>query len=381
MKRIACRHITDGGRIFPGYVYYENGVISAVTTEELPFEAEIDAGENYLSAGFVDTHTHGGAGADYTFCSAEEAVRAANYHFSHGATTLLPTTLASDRARTVRALENLREAAKSDALCGCIAGAHIEGPYFAPSMAGAQNPEYLTDPVREDYEFIADKFGGFVKKWSYAPERDRDGAFCRFLSGRGILASAGHTAAVFEDMKRAYAAGLRSVTHLYSCTSTITREGGFRRLGVIESAYYFDDMYVELIADGRHVPPELIELVFRLKKPGTVVLVSDSLSVAGSGKKEGVLNGVPYVVEDGVAKLADRSGFAGSVATADVLVRTCVSAGVPLAEAVRAMSETPARSLGLRKGRLAAGYDADFVIFDKDINILRVFSRGKEYVL
>ncbi len=377
MKRIKCRKIVDGGRIFPGYVYYENGVIAAVTEEELPFEAELDIGENYLSAGFIDTHTHGAAGADFTFCSAEEAVRAANYHFGHGVTSILPTTLASDRENTLRALENLRAAAASGKLKGSIVGAHIEGPYFAPSMAGAQNPKYLTDPVKEDYEEILNRFGGFVKKWSYAPERDKGGEFCRYISRRGVLASAGHTAAVFDDMKTAYAAGLRSVTHLYSCTSSVTRAGGFRRLGVTESAYYFEDMYAELIADGRHVPEELIELVFRLKKKGTVVLVSDSLSITGSGEKTGTLNGVPYVVEDGVAKLADRSGFAGSIATADVLVKTCVEAGVPLAEAVRAVSETPARSLGLKKGRLAAGYDADFTAFDKDIKILRAISRGR----
>ena len=377
MKRIRCGRIISDGKIFPGYVYYENGVIAEVSGRDLPCGEEYDAGEFYLAPGFIDTHTHGGADVDFTFCDAQEAIRAADFHFSHGTTTIFPTTLASDYENTARALRELKKAQASGAAKGEIGGAHIEGPYFAPSMAGAQNPKYLTDPVEKDYTRILDEFGGFVKKWSYAPERDRDAKFCRYLIGRGVLASAGHTAAIYDDMLAAYDAGLRCVTHLYSCTSTITREKGFRRLGVIECAYLFEDMDAELISDGKHIPKELIRLVFRLKGAEHIMLVTDSLSIAGSGKTSGELNGVPYIVEDGVAKLADRSAFAGSVATADRLVAECVAAGVPLKDAVRAMTETPARALKLNKGRIAKGYDADFVIFDDKIAVKRVISRGR----
>ena len=289
---------------------------------------------------------------------------------------MLPTTLASDREGTARALSSLR-AAKESGLCkGEILGAHIEGPYFAPSMAGAQNPRYLTDPIEEDYKALLDEYGGFIKKWSYAPERDKHGKFLRYLLQNGVVPSAGHTAAVFTDMQAAYESGLRCITHLYSCTSTITREKGFRRLGVIECAYYFEDMLVELIADGRHIPPELIRLVFRLKGADKIMLVTDSLSVTGSGAESGTLNGVPYILEDGVAKLSDRSAFAGSIATADRLIATCVGAGIPVECAAQAMSDTPARSLGIRKGLLREGYDADFTVFDDDFKIIRVYSHG-----
>jgi N-acetylglucosamine-6-phosphate deacetylase len=377
-RRIKCNNIIDNGTIFAGYVYFENGKITAVTNEELPFDEQIDAGNNYLSAGFIDTHTHGAVGCDFTFCTAEAAIKACDFHFSHGTTTILPTTLASDLDNTNQALNNLRQAQLSNKSKCCLAGVHIEGPYFAIEMAGAQNPKYLTDPVESDYQQIIEAYGNFIKKWSYAPERDREAKFCKWLTAHGILASAGHTNAVFDDIKAAYESGLRCVTHLYSCTSTITRKGGFRRMGVVESAYYFDDMYVELIADGKHLPLELINMIFKLKKDGTIMLVSDSLSIAGSDGTGGMLNGVPYIVEDGVAKLADRSAFAGSIATMDVLVKQCALAGVPLPQVIKAASQTPAESLHLNKGRVAVGFDAEFVIFDRNINVLHVIGQNGE---
>lgn len=379
ITRIHCDKIVSGGKITGGYVYFENGtILSAGANAQLPFDREISADGCYLSAGFIDSHTHGAAGFDFTSCTAEEAVRAVNFHAAHGTTTIFPTTLAADCGRTLNALSALRAARDGGEAKANIAGVHIEGPYFSPNMAGAQNRDYLSDPVESDYRLILDVYGDFVKKWSYAPERDQDGKFCKYLTERGVFASAGHTDATFADMKTAYDNGLRGVTHLYSCTSTITRERGFRRLGVTECAYYFEDMFAELIADGRHVPPELISLVFRLKGERHIMLVTDSLSVTGSGRREGTLNGVEYCVEDGVAKLRDRSAFAGSVATMDALIRECVKAGVPLARAVCAASETPARAYRLNKGLISAGYDADFVLFDENITVKSVWVNGKE---
>lgn len=377
-RRIKCNNIIDNGKIFAGYVYFENEKITAVTNEELPFDEQIDAGDNYLSAGFIDTHTHGAVGCDFTFCNPEDAIKACDYHFSHGTTTILPTTLASDLQNTTKTLNCLKQAKQSNKSKCCIAGVHIEGPYFASEMAGAQNPKYFTNPIEYDYKQIVESFGDFVKKWSYAPERDEQAKFCKYLTSNGILASAGHTNAIFDDVNIAYQSGLRCITHLYSCTSTITRKSGFRRLGVVESAYYFDDMYVELIADGKHLPLELINLIFKLKKDGTIMLVSDSLSITGSESVSGTLNGVSYIVEDGVAKLADRSAFAGSVATMDVLVKQCLLAGISLPKIIKASSQTPAEALHLNKGRVAAGYDAEFVIFDKNINVLHVIGQNGE---
>lgn len=376
MERIYSENLISDGKKFSGYVYFEKGKICAVTDRELPFDREFNAKGMYVCPGFIDTHTHGAVGADFTFCSSEEAVRAANYHFIHGTTTIYPTTLASDYAHTDAALSVLRTAQSSKELLGEIGGAHIEGPYFAPDMAGAQNPAYLTDPKEEDYSRLLEKYAGFIKKWSYAPERDHNAVFCKELKNYGVLPSAGHTSAVYEDMLKGVKNGLRCVTHLYSCTSTITREQGFRRLGVIESAYLLDELFVELIADGKHIPPELIKLVFKLKGADKIMLVTDSLSIAGSKEKYGELNGVPYIVEDGVAKLSDRSAFAGSIATTDRLVAQCVQAGIAIEDAICAMTYTPAKAMGLKKGSLEEGYDADFVLLSKDCTVQRVYSGG-----
>lgn len=377
MKRIRSKRILVRNGFFDGYIYHENGKIKAVTQTELPHDETSDCTDCIVSAGFIDTHVHGGSGVDFTFCSADDAALAAEYHLSHGTTSMLPTTLASDCAHTMEALYVLQTAATSGKTKANILGAHIEGPYFAPTQAGAQNPGYLTDPVAKDYERIVSKFGDFVKKWSYAPERDRDASFCRYVTEHGVVASAGHTAATYKDFCVAYENGLRSITHLYSCTSTITRENGFRKLGVTECAYLFDDVYTELIADGRHVPPELIRLVFKQKGAAHIVLVTDCLSIAGSGNSCGLLNGIPYIVEDRVAKLSDRSAFAGSVATMDFLIRECVAAGVSVLDAIRAATETPAKLLGLRKGKIAVGYDADLVVLDDSLAVKKVMVAGE----
>ena len=173
--------------------------------------------------------------------------------------------------------------------------------------------------------------------------------------------------------------GCNLITHLYSCTSTVTREGGFRHLGVIESAFLCDALNVELIADGKHLPPALIQMILKIKGTDKVILTTDSLSVAGSGVTEGVLAATPFIIEDGVAKLPDRTAFAGSIATADTLVRTLTqSCGISLCESVKMLTKNPARLLGLNKGEIAVGKDADLIAFDEDVNVSAVFVMGKK---
>jgi N-acetylglucosamine-6-phosphate deacetylase len=179
-------------------------------------------------------------------------------------------------------------------------------------------------------------------------------------------------------MEAAADRGCNLITHLYSCTSTIRREKGFRIAGVIEAAYLRDDISAEIIADGCHLPNELLRLVYKCKGADRLALVTDSMCAGGTDAEgEFELSGVPCIVEDGVAKLLDRSAFAGSVATTDRLVRTVVRAGIPLCDAIKMMTETPAKIMGLSNvGKLSVGYDADIVIFDEDINVNTVISKG-----
>jgi len=370
------RVIADGA-VRQENVYLNDGKILAVTNDSLPCERIIDADGLYVSPGFVDLHTHGAAGYDFSAASPEQILDAVRCHLSHGTTTILPTITSASPQVVRNALNSLRAALE---LPGSypIAGAHLEGPYFSPAMAGGQDPAFITPPIREDYTAICEEFPGLIRRWSYAPERDADQDFCRYITERGIIPSAGHTEAIYGEMKAAHEAGCNLITHLYSCTSTITRDHGFRRLGVIECAYLWDDMDVEIIADGCHLPPELIRLIVKLKGVDRVSLITDSLKVTGTNETEGVVGSIPFVIEDGVCKLLDRSAFAGSIATADRLVRVCVfDAGISLPDAITMAAANPARILGLNKGRIAPGYDADILLFDEGINIDQILISGQ----
>lgn len=378
ITRIENGRVIADGTIREAYVYLHDGQIAAVSRDDLPFDKRIDAGGLYVSPGFVDLHTHGACGVDFTDGCAEDYARAVEHHLAHGTTTILPTITASSLHTMHRALSAAEQLIQKKLTPANIPGVHMEGPYFSPTAAGAQDPAFITDPIPADYTDLIARYGSIIRRWSYAPERDRDLAFTRYLLSHGILAAAGHTDATYEEFKPVYEAGCRFVTHLYSCTSTVTRDHGFRHLGVIECAYLWDDMDVEIIADGCHLPPELIRMIVRIKGVDRVSLVTDSLKVTGTAEKESSCGTTKCVIEDGVCKLLDRSAFAGSIATADRLVRVCVKeAGIPLADAVTMAAKTPARVLGLRKGQIKPGYDADVLFFDDDIHIRRVIVGGE----
>jgi N-acetylglucosamine-6-phosphate deacetylase len=278
-----------------------------------------------------------------------------------------------------KATENVCIAKKSGKSKANIIGAHLEGPYLSVKQCGAQCTDFITPPVKEDYQALIKEFGDGVARWTYAPELDIDGEFCKYLTERGINVSAGHTDAVYQDMQTAIDSGCNLITHLYSCTSTVTRKNGFRSLGVIESAYLRDELSVEIIADGKHLPPDLIKMIIKIKGEDKVILITDSLEIAGTSIKEGVMSGTEFIVEDGVCKLKDRTAFAGSVATADCLIRTLVNdCGFSILTAVKMLTKTPADLLKLNKGDLVSGKDADVIVFDDGIKVSSVFVGGKK---
>ncbi len=208
--------------------------------------------------------------------------------------------------------------------------------------------------------------------------------FAQYLQSKGILASLAHTDAVYEEVVEAFENGYTLATHLYSGMSGVTRRNAFRYAGVIESAFIIDEMDVEIIADGVHLPAPLLKLIFKIKGPDKIALITDSMRAAGMPPGESIIGnihtGLKVIVEDGVSKLPDRSSFAGSVATADRLVRTMIQmAGVSLPDAVRMITQTPASIMKIddRKGSLAVGKDADIVIFDENISIHTTLIKGK----
>lgn len=378
MIRIKSDRIVLTDSLFDGFVYINDGKITEVSDVERSADEVYDFTGKYVSPGFIDIHTHGGAGCEFAG-SEEDVVNAANFHFEHGTTSICPTISAAPFKVMTSAVASFEKAAENKNLKGTLIGLHFEGPYLSPKQAGAQNPGAITPPVKEEYEPLLKQKGHLIARWSYAPENDFDGSFAKALTDADVVASAGHTDAIYPDMLRAFENGCKLVTHLYSCTSTVTRDHGFRRLGVIETAYLLDDMYVEIIADGRHLPPELIRLVLKIKSRDRVCLITDSLAVAGVAKEgeEVETLGTRFFVEDGVCKLLDRSAFAGSIATADRLIRVLTKdVGTSVVDAVYMMTKVPAEIMGLKeKGLLKEGFDADIVVFDDDINILKVFAK------
>ena len=363
--------------IFDGYIVIEDGKIKEIT-ENAPEGELIDATGNYVMAGFIDIHTHGGGGFSFTESSPREIVDGCVFHMTHGTTTIVPTVTTGAFPIMREAVKNI-QIAKQNPLAFNLLGAHMEGPYLSPAQCGAQAPDHITEPKPEEYISLLEETGDTIVRWTYAPERDPEGKFCKYLTDRGIIVSAGHTDAKYADMARAIENGCNLITHLYSCTSTVTRDHGFRSLGVIESTYLRDELTAEIIADGKHLPPDLVRMIVKIKGVDNVAAVTDSLSVAGSTATCGVMSGVEYIIEDGIAKLSDRSAFAGSVATADVLLRVLVNeCGFTLSEASTMLSATPARLFGLNKGKLEVGLDSDIVVLDKSFEVQKIF-KGSIY--
>ncbi|MBO5221103.1 MAG: N-acetylglucosamine-6-phosphate deacetylase [Clostridia bacterium] len=377
MKRIKSNKIILADQLFDGYIYFNENKITHVTTEEFPVDREYDLTDLYVSPGFIDIHTHGGGGNPFEG-SVDQIIEGCNFHLKHGTTSICPTISAAPIDSMARSVEQIRKAMSDPRVQGTILGAHLEGPYLSTAQTGAQCADFIQPPREEDYLPLLKAQGEVIARWSYAPEYDTNQAFAKALKQYGIIASAGHTDAIYADIKAAAEQGCRLITHLYSCTSTITRDHGFRRLGVIESAYLMDDLFVEIICDGKHLPPELIRLIYKIKGPDRIALVTDSLSLAGTDQTHGFMQSTEFIIEDGVCKLIDRSAFAGSIATADRLVRVAVQqGGIPLLDAIKMMTLTPANIMNLaHKGRIADGMDADFAVFDEDIHIKHVFARG-----
>ena len=381
VTKIISDRIILSDRIFNGFIYIKDGKITSITDKDEKADETFDFTSKYVSPGFIETHTHGGKGYSFLTGSVKDMVYACNFHLAHGATTIAPTVSAAPFSQMRDATEKIALAKKDDELLSNILGAHLEGPYLSAKQCGAQCPDFITPPEKEEYTSLVEEFGKDIARWTYAPENDKNGEFCKYITQKGILASAGHTDATLEDMDVAIKNGCKLVTHLYSCTSTITRKGGFRSLGVIESAYLRDEIFCEIIADGKHLPPELIKMICKVKGKDLVLAVTDSLELAGTDATHGFMGATEYIIEDGVCKLCDRSAFAGSIATSDRLVRVLTNdCGIDLVQAVRMLTEIPAGLFGLEKGSLRQGFDADIVVFDENINVEDVFVGGKKVI-
>ena len=383
MKAIVNGKIITPDGIRSGVLLYEDGIIKGIA-ETVPEGAEVlDALGNYVSPGFIDLHIHGAGGGDFLDCTPEAYLAVARTCAMHGVTTIFPSLTTSSSDEFYRSMEAYREALKLNEN-GCrLDGIHVEGPYFNPEKAGAQDRRFLREPEPGEYLEMLERCPE-IARWSIAPDVSGAREFIEEMTRRGIVTSIAHTNATFEQCEMAYNAGSRLMTHFYACMSTLHKTGLFRYAGAVEYGYYQDGIDVEIIADGFHVQPAILRTVLKIKGPSRIALVTDSMRAAGMpegpsffGSEAG---GQPVLVEGGIAYLMDKSGLASSVATYDTLLRIMLrdtSCGIE--DAVRMSSANPARIMKIdgRTGSIEPGKQADLTIFDEGINIKATIVGGK----
>ena len=365
-----------------GWLLAENNIIKDYGQGKAP-ESVCENGDDitdcsgrYLCPGFVDTHVHGGGGGDFRDESEEAFLAALRTHYKGGTRTIVPTLSSATKEcmlNSIRIYNSIKEREDEFEDIPYLAGLHLEGPYFSQEQRGAQDPELIRNPDPEEYLEILDSTP-HIKRWSIACELPGAGELGLELSKRGICASVGHSNATAEQVLEAVGKhGYSCVTHLYSGCSYLHRNGPYREGGVVEAAFLLKDLMVEVIGDGKHLPPLFLKLIYQIKGPDRICLVTDCLRPGGTDYVEGQTvfddkEGKHQVIlENGVAVMPDRKNFAGSISTTSNLVRVMVNdVGVPVYEAVRMAALNPAKMLGLsdRIGSIKRGKNADLVILD-----------------
>src|SRR5262245_46436983 len=366
-------------------VVVEQGKIAAIRPTPSPRQAGklvrehelIDLNGNYLAPGFIDLHVHGAIGRDTMEASAEAFRSICDFHASGGTTSLLLTTATAPLNEIVKVLHVVRDCRSASK---AIVGVHVEGPFISKAKAGAQRAEFIQDPSPTAVRQLVEH-ADVLKRVTIAPELPGALEAIEVFRAHGISVSGGHSDAWDEDARAAFDRGMRSVTHTFNCMSGARRRGVYRVSGLLEFALTEPDISCELIADGHHVSPTLMKMLYRAKGARGICLVTDA--TAGAGLPEGsefALFGKDCIVENGVGILSDRSALAGSTARMIDLLRTMVrEVNVPLNEAIAMATENPARAIGIEtKGRFMVVADADLVVLSAEVIDMHTFAAGRK---
>lgn len=384
------RWIGNGKIVFPnqicenGSVLVENGIIKEIN-KPCPDKVEIiDAENGYILPGFIDLHLHGGGGSDFMDGTAEDILAVARAHLKHGTTAMVATTMTCEDEVLEKVINAFNEAKEAQTQGAELLGLHLEGPYFASKSKGAQPVSEQRIPQRENLERIIALGKGNIMRWDEAPELENTDIFAQVMKEHNILPSIAHTSAVAKQAFDAFEMGFSHITHFYSMTTTGQKIKGIVYSGVNEATYLSEDITIELIADGKHIPKEHMLLAYKIKGADKIALITDAMRAAGTDDTESVLGardtGVKVVVKDGVAQLPDLSFYAGSVGTMDRALRVAHSEyGIPLVDVVKMLSLTPAKiaKCDSNKGSITVGKDADIVIMNDKFEVKKVFQKGR----
>jgi N-acetylglucosamine-6-phosphate deacetylase len=379
-------------RLLPdGQVAVEGGRIASVrpagSRSESGSAQVTDLEGGYLVPGFVDLHVHGGAGADF-MDGTEEAFRTVcRAHLRHGTTALLPTTTVARHEQHLRFLNLCRRFQRECSGGARMLGAHFYGPYFASEARGCHPAGPVRAPTPSEYEEYLN-YTDCIVTATVAPELPGAEAFVRACRARGIRSNAGHSYATFAQMEAAVGWGIRHVDHLFCAMSDRARLRQTQtypmRGGLLEATLFFDELTTEVIADGKHLAPELLRLAYKIKGPDRLALVTDCNRALDCPDGEYLFGpsdgGEPIIRRDGVGLMPDGRALASGVVGMDHCVRTFHrQTGVGLVETVRMASLTPARIAGhdWEIGNIATGKRADLVWLDRELNVRSVYLAGE----
>lgn len=367
--------LTDNGKIVDIVDRYEEKETDTIT----------DCDGLYLSPGFIDAHVHGGGNKSAMSENPQDIITMAEAHLKYGTTSIVPTTLAAPIEQLKKVVLSIKKASE-DSRNANILGVHLEGPYLNIKYKGAQSPENILNPKENPPEELLNLWNKILIMGA-APEEDGCLELGDKLKKRGIVASVAHSAASFEQVEEAVKHGYSDVTHIYNACTSCFKTGVFRTAGVVEAGLVLDEITTQTIADLRHLPKGVLQLIYKSKGDEKMYLITDGLEFAASDIKENTVytqeNGMSVIYEDNVMKLSDHSALAGSASVLSDCVRNMYkTVGVPLYSAVRMASLTPAEILGFgkTKGQIEKGYDADLILFDEDINIKSVITNGNKII-
>jgi N-acetylglucosamine-6-phosphate deacetylase len=380
--------LTNGRLILPQEIVsgralvVEDGKIAGLTEiDSLGDEIEtIDVGGRTIAPGLIDIHTHGALGHTFNEPTSEAFATITTENAKHGVTSLLATTSTAPIPDLVKSLAYSRQWLSQSQPGAQVLGVHVEGPYFCMDQRGAQDPANIRNPDDGTAEQLLE-YDDVIKIMTYAPELPGALELTTRLARLGIVPAAGHSCAQEEEVRAAMERGLRHVIHIWSAQSTTIREGPWRKPGLLEVSLVDDGLTVEMITDNKHLPPTLMKLAYKCIGPDRLCVISDATS--GAGLPEGAryhMGEMEYEVAEGVGMMLDRSAFAGSTTLINRMIPILTGVvGIPLVEAIRMATLSPARIIGVddRKGSLEAGKDADLAIFEEDFSAWRTMIGGR----
>lgn len=333
--------------------------------------AGTDLRGHWIVPGFVDIHVHGGGGASFSGGTHEQARTVIDTHRGHGTTTMLASTVTGDLDELARQAGVLAELAED----GELAGIHFEGPFISPHRCGAHQPALLRDPAPADVRKLVEAGRGQTRMLTLAPELPGGLDSVRLLADSGVIAAVGHTDSSYDAVREAVEAGATVATHLFNAMPAL----GHRAPGPVAALLEDERVTVELIDDGVHLHPAVLQLAFGRAGRGRVAFITDAMGAAGMGDGRYPLGPMEVDVQDGVARLVDGGSIAGSTLTLDSAFRRAVTVDrLPVADVVDALSATPAKLLGAydRIGSLEPGKDADLVVLDEDFTLAGIMRKG-----